>query len=217
MTTDLRPAWARWGGGGIILAATLLLLATIAESILARQGGGFWNALFAVLLLGAAIAYALAMVPLALGSSGANGIVGRSVVGKLGLLGFGALFLAAEISYYVTLYLLPPVDDYSGWNAFSLALGIAQMALLLVAAIVVARGAIASGYARFALLAVVVVATVTGMIAQGTSDVTTVTVAHLISTGTQVLAGIAIAFAQTPSSAPARDGGTAARTEQRVG
>lgn len=217
MTTDLRPVWARWGGGGIVLAATLLLLATVVESILARQGGGFWSALFAVLLLGSAVAYALATVPLALGSSGANGIVGASVVGKLGLLGFGALFLAAEISYYVVLYLLPPVDDYSGWNAFSLALGVAQMALLLIAAVVVARGAIASGATRFALLAFVVVASVTGVIAQGTSDLTTVTVAHLISTGTQILAGGAIAFAQTPAAAPTRGGGTTARTEKRFG
>ena len=110
------PAWGVWGGVAVTIGAVLLLVATLLEGPL-WQAETFDHGLLAVfsaLFLGSTVAHAIAMIPLSGGRTGADGIVGSSVMGRVALLGFGAIFLASQTLYYAVTYALPPVDDYSG-------------------------------------------------------------------------------------------------------
>lgn len=188
-----RPAWGVWGGGLITVGGTLLLIATLVEVPLQEDASGALLALFAVLFLGSAVAHALAMVPLSGGRTGADGIVGGSVVGRLALLGFGAVFLTSQTVYFVVTYALPPVDDYSGAFVLTLVLSVTQLLLLLVASLVVLRAGVAVGAARWALLALTVVAVVTGAVANAADSLAVATVALLCSTGAQIVVGLVLA------------------------
>lgn len=188
-----RPAWGVWGGGLIIVGGALLLIATLVEVPLQEDTSAGLLGLFAALFLGSTVAHALAMVPLSGGRTGADGIVGGSVLGRLALLGFGAIFLASQTVYYVVSYAMPPVQDYSGVFALTLALSVIQLLLLLIGSIVIIRAGVATGAARWAFLALTVVAVVTGAVANATDSLEVATVALLCSTGAQIVVGLVLA------------------------
>ncbi|WP_378143683.1 hypothetical protein ACFJGV_09660 [Cnuibacter sp. UC19_7] len=191
-----RPTWAVWGGGLITVGGTLLLIATLVEVPLQGDPSPALLGTFAALFLGSAVAHALSMVPLSGGRTGSEGIVGSSLVGRLALLGFGAVFLTSQTVYFVVTYALPPVDDYSGAFVLTLALSVTQLLLLLIASLVVVRAGVAIGAARWALLALTVVAVVTGAVANATDSLEVATVALLCSTGAQIVVGLVLATAR---------------------
>lgn len=204
--TASRPVdrtWARWGGTGILLGGTLLLAATIVEVTLWDDASSALLPLFTLLFLASTVVHALAMLPLALGSTGADGITGTRMVGKVTLLGFGAVFLLNQTLYFVTTYGSVDAVDLSliGWLPLTLAA--AQLVLLLTAAIAVVRAGVATGSARWALLALTVVAAIAGAVAGASGDVAVVTVALMSSCVAQIVVGLVIAGAR-----PAASGGT---------
>jgi hypothetical protein len=187
-----RPAWAVWGGAAVTAGGAMLLAATLVEV-------AYWEApstgllgVLTVLFLGSTAAHALAMIPLSGGRSGSDGIVGPSLVGRIALLAFGAVFLTSQTVYYTVTYALPEVDDYSGVLTLSTALGAIQLILLLVGAIAIIRAKVATGAARWAFLALSVVAIVTGVIANGTESAEVAAVALLCSTGAQIVVGLVL-------------------------
>lgn len=188
-----RSAWAIWGGSLITVGGALLFLATLVEVPLQEDASPALLGLFAALFLGSTVAHAVAMVPLSGGRTGADGIVGASLLGRLSLLGFGAVFLTSQTVYFVVTYALPPVDDYSGAVALTLALSVTQLLLLLVASIVIIRAGVATGAARWAFLALTVVAVVTGAVANSADSLAVGTVALLCSTGAQIVVGLVLA------------------------
>ena len=189
-TSTHRPVWALWGGLGITIGGALLLAATVVEYFLSEDSPSALVGLFTALFLGSTIAHALAMIPLAGGRTGANGAVGPSLVGRVALLGFGAVFMTNQFVYYAVSYAMPTVDDYSGTLAFTLALGIGQLVLLLVGSIIIVRAGVAAGAARWALLALTGVAVITGAVANATDSYEVATLALLCSTGAQIVVGL---------------------------
>ncbi|MDR6199288.1 lysylphosphatidylglycerol synthetase-like protein (DUF2156 family) [Microbacterium sp. SORGH_AS428] len=199
--TDAR-AWARWGGGLVAAGGALLLAATVVEVGLRTEPTGPALPLFAVLFLASAAILAAAMLPLALGTMAANGITGSRVRGTFALLGFGAVFLANQLVYYVMTYGTPGGADAAlGW--LPLTLGIVQLVLLIVGAVGAVRAEIATGAARWALLALAAVVAVTGGIASASDDVATVTIALVSSCVAQIVVGAVFLAAR-----PAASGGT---------
>lgn len=199
--TDAR-AWARWGGGLIAAGGALLLAATVVEVGLRTEPTGPALPLFAVLFLASAAVLAAAMLPLALGTVAANGITGSRVRGTFALLGFGAVFFANQLVYYVMTYGTPGGADASlGW--LPLTLGIVQLVLLIVGGVGAARAGVATGAARWALLALAVVVAAAGAIASASDDVATVTIALLSSCVAQIVVGGVFVAAR-----PAASGGT---------
>ncbi|MEV7692884.1 hypothetical protein AB0N73_06080 [Microbacterium sp. NPDC089189] len=204
--TASRPidrTWSRWGGTGIALGGALLLAATVVEVTLWDDASGALLPLFTLLFLASTAVHALAMLPLALGSTGADGITGTRMVGKAALLGFGAVFLLNQTLYFVTTYGSPDGVDLSliGWLPLTLAA--AQLVLLLTASIAVVRAGVATGAARWALLALTVVAAIVGAVAGASGDVAVVTVALMSSCVTQIVVGLVFVGAR-----PATSGGT---------
>jgi len=198
--TDAR-AWARWGGGLIAAGGALLLAATMVEVGLRTEPTGPALPLFAVLFLASAAILAASMLPLALGTMAANGITGNRVRGTFALLGFGAVFFANQLVYYVMTYGTPGGADAAlGWL---LTLGIVQLVLLTVGAVGAVRAGIATGAARWALLALAAVVAVTGGIASASDDVATVTIALVSSCVAQIVVGVVFLAAR-----PATSGGT---------
>lgn len=196
-----RPVWGVGGGVAITLGGVLLLIATLVEVPLwaGEQPDPGLLGIFTVLFLGSTVAHAVAMIPLAGGRTGADGIVGASVVGRVALLGFGAVFLTSQTVYYVVTYALPPVDDYSGVLALTTVLGVGQLVLLLVGSIAIIRAGIATGAARWAFLALTCVAIVTGVVANAAETTEAATVALLCSTGAQIVVGLVLATTKSRS------------------
>jgi len=188
-----RPTWGLWGGIAIITGGVLLMIATLIEAQLWDDSTPTLLAIFTALFLGSTVAHAVAMIPLAGGRTGSDGIVGTSSVGRFALLGFGGLFLTSQTVYYVVTYALSPVDDYSGVLTLTTVVSIGQLALLLVASIIVIRARVAEGAARWAFLALTVVSVITGAIANSTDSAEVATVALLCSTGTQIVVGVVLA------------------------
>ncbi|WP_291036456.1 hypothetical protein [Herbiconiux sp.] len=194
-TTEVRPAWGLWGGSAITLGGALLFVATLIEVPLWQEetlNPGLL-AVFTVLFLGSTVAHAVAMIPLSGGRTGSDGIVGRSLVGRVALLGFGAVFLTMQTVYYTVTYALPAADDYSGVLALTTVLGVVQLALLLIGSLVIIRAGVATGAARWAFLALTVVAIITGATANTTESTEIATVALLCSTGAQIVVGLVLA------------------------
>jgi hypothetical protein len=192
-----RPVWGVWGGAAVLVGGTLLLAATLVEVAYWEGPNGGLLVVFAVLFLGSTVAHALSMIPLSGGRTGSDGIVGSSLVGRVALLGFGAVFLTSQTLYYTVTYALPEVDDYSGVLALSTALGAIQLLLLLVGAIEVVRAKVATGAARWAFLALSGVSILTGVIANGTESAEVAAVALLCSTGTQIVVGLVLLTARS--------------------
>ncbi|MBK0419832.1 hypothetical protein JD276_12385 [Leucobacter sp. CSA1] len=192
-----RPAWARWGGAGVLTGGVLLLLATLVEVALAEERAPALLALFSVLFLGSTLVHAAATVALAGGRSGADGIAGRSALGRLALLAFGAVFMTNQFVYYTVSYALPPVDDYSGAFLLTGGLGIAQFVLMLTGSVGIVRGGAVSGVARWAFPALTVVALGTGMIATFTDSFAVATAALLASTVAQIVVGAVLFTARS--------------------
>lgn len=188
-----RPTWGLWGGIAIITGGVLLMIATLIEARLWDDSTPALLAIFTALFLGSTAAHAVAMIPLAGGRTGSDGIVGTSAIGRFALLGFGGLFLTSQTVYYVVTYALAPVDDYSGVLTLTTVVSIGQLALLLVASIIVIRARVAEGAARWAFLALTVVSVITGAIANSTDSAEVATVALLCSTGTQIVVGVVLA------------------------
>lgn len=186
--------WARGGGTGIALGGALLLAATVVEALV--WDGADLVGLFAALFITSITVLATAMLPLALGSTGADGIAGGRMLGTIALLAFGAVFATNQMIYFVTTYgpASTAGDTAGGIDIAWLApvLGALQLVLLLTAAIVVARAGIATGAARWALLALSLVAMVTGIVATLAIDPAVTIVALISSTVTQVVTGIVL-------------------------
>ena len=192
-----RPVWGVWGGAAVLVGGTLLLAATLVEVAYweAPNSGLLW--VFTVLFLGSTVAHALSMIPLSGGRTGSDGIVGSLLVGRVALLGFGAVFLTSQTVYYTVTYALPEVDDYSGVLALSTALGAIQLLLLLVGALEIVRAKVATGAARWAFLALSGVSILTGVIANSTDSAEVAAVALLCSTGTQIVVGLVLLTARS--------------------
>lgn len=194
--------WSRGGGGLIIAGGALLLAATVVEVGLRTDPSRASLPVFAVLFLGSTAVLAAAMLPLALGTVAANGITGSRVRGTFALLGSGAVFFANQLVYYVMTYGTPGGADASlGW--LPLTLGIVQLVLLIVGGVGAARVGVATGAARWALLALAVVVAAAGAIASASDDVATVTIALLSSCVAQIVVGGVFVAAR-----PAASGGT---------
>jgi len=195
-----RPAWGVWGGAAVTVGGAMLLVATLVEIAYWEGPSTALLSVFTVLFLGSTVAHSLAMIPLSGGRSGSDGIVGSSLVGRVALLGFGALFLTSQTVYYTVTYALPEVDDYSGVLILSTALGAIQLVLLLVGAVVIVRAKVATGAARWAFLALSGMSILTGVIANGTDSAEVAAVALLCSTGTQIVVGLVLATTRSRSS-----------------
>jgi len=146
--------WRLFGGGGLVLGGVLWLIATIAN-----VGG----ALDTWLRIVAFLALAVAGFMLAFGQTGSNGVVGGSLLGKLGFVAFGIGF---------ALLALAPLLGLAGTT---LPGGLATVAIVLIAiggvvgAIVAYQKGIARGIARWifgvpAVIAVVWMLTTLGLI-----------------------------------------------------
>ncbi len=85
--TERTANWRLFGGGGMLAGGLLWLIALIAAA--AGAGGPItgWLTTIGFLLLGASGFF------LAFGQTGSNGVVGGSVLGKLGFVAFGIGFL----------------------------------------------------------------------------------------------------------------------------
>ena len=193
--------WSRLGGGGIALGGTLLLTATVIEVALRDDTTSPMLPVFAVLFLASAAVLALAMLPLALGSTGADGITGTHSVGKLALLSFGAVFLLNQTLYFITTYGVPGGADDAAIAWMPLVLAALQLLLLLTASIAVVRAGVATGAARWALLAMTVVVAVTGAVAAASDDVAVVTIALVSSCVAQIVVGGVLLSARSAASA----------------
>lgn len=187
---DLRsaPRWAVGGGLGILIGGVLLLIATVIESGLPGGGASGLLPAFSALFLGSTVSHAVAMLPLALGSTGSNGITGSHVLGTTALLSFGAVFLANQTVYYAMTY----GGGGTSMEWLPMVLGVVQLLLLMTAAVVVLRAHVATGAARWALAALAAVATVTGVVATASEDAVTITVALISSTVAQIIVGVTL-------------------------
>jgi hypothetical protein len=190
-TSSTHPARARWstlGGGGLVASFGLLLVATLLEyGLLAAPTEwtpltGVFLALFAVSLLLAL----LAVVALALGSTGSDGIVGRSTLGRVALIAYGVLWLAMETLYLVAVYVVGDADLL----AVTGVLGVLMSVSSIIAAVVIAVKGVAVGVGRWSMIAAIVVSAVTGGAATGTGDALTITVLHGISALGMLLVGV---------------------------
>lgn len=188
------PSWQRAAGililvGGILLTAATVLEITTDVSA-APAAGVFW-----VLFLASTIAHVGAMFPLALGRGDGRGAVGMSTAGKVALLGFGAFFLANQSLYLVVAYLLPTSEPTDGATAFLFGMSAVQGVLLLVGGIAIVRARVLTGPARWAILVLALVGFALGIIVNNSSIEALTAAMYFVSTGAQIVAGLAIARA----------------------
>jgi len=197
-----RPVWQTLGGGGLLLAGALLLVATLLEYPLLASPGDrgptFWPfvAAFALSLL----AYAAAVFPLAFGSRGSDGIVGRSVVGKAALVAFGFLWLAMQLVYLLAHYFTAADSDFAAVNVATTVLMVLTYLAVIVAGVSIIRARIATGFARWSLLVLMVVAGVCGAIANAVDSVEVLTVAYSLSCVAQLLVGVSYLAQRRPAA-----------------
>ncbi len=149
--------WRLFGGGGLILGGVLWLISAIV---------GAGGAISTWLQIVAFIALAVAGFMLAFGQTGSNGVVGGSVLGKLGFVAFGIGFALLALGPLLGLAgtTLPPVLA---------TVGIVLIAIgAVVGAIVAYQKGVARGIARWiffvpAVLAVVWLFVTLGWVALG--------------------------------------------------
>jgi hypothetical protein len=190
--TTRRPIWQIHGGGDLVVGAALLLVATLLEYPLLTdstdRGPLFWG--FVVTFVLSLVAYAAAMFALAFGSKGDDGIVGRSVLGRAALIGFGIFWFAAQLVYLLSHYFTAPGSDFAAANAAAIVLVALTYVSAVVAGIVIVRARVATGFARWSLLLLMIVAAVCGGIANAVGSPEVVTVAYSLSTVAQLLIGV---------------------------
>jgi hypothetical protein len=199
-TIGPRPRWARTAGILIVVGGALLTAATAIEltADVSTQSGpatAFW-----VLFLASTLAHVAAMVPLALGRGDGEGAVGASLVGKVALLGFGALFLANQSMYLVTAYLLPSAVFTDGAMAFLVAMSAVQGIALLIGGIVIVRAGVLTGAARWAVLVLALVGFALGVVLNVSTIEALSNMMYFVSTGAQIVAGLVI-FRSTVAAA----------------
>ncbi len=158
----VRPRWSGWGGGGLLVGALALLAATILEYFVWQTTElvtGVFVA-FSVLFFANIAIYVVAMFALAFAG---GGIVGSSVIGKLGFVLFGVGWAAQQVIYWSNYFVYP----------FPTALSVLYTVVLVLtylgavaAAVVVALGRVVRGLARWALLIGFVVAAVCAGVAK---------------------------------------------------
>ncbi len=188
MTTALpsrsvsRPRWQTTGGGTFLAAAALLAVATLFEYPLLNDPSSrtviFW--IFVVLFAGSAILFLIASSALAFGSTGSNGIIGRSVLGKVGLLGFGVFWLLAQGIYLLWAYFLTAPDS-SAFETLTTVLTILMFASATLAGVMVAVKHIATGIARWSILIGLVISAIASTAARSTSSAELLTVLYVVS------------------------------------
>ena len=167
--------WRLFGGGGMLLGALLWLIALLVEG--AGSGGELtsWLTIIGFLLLGVCGFF------LAFGQTGSNGVVGGSVLGKIGFVAFGIGFLLLGLVPLLGVFGVSLPGELLTIGAVLLAIG------GVVGAIVVYQKGVARGVARWfffvpAVLALVWVATTLGWIAIGGNIlVTIVAIAYAIA------------------------------------
>jgi hypothetical protein len=183
-----RARWSTLGGGGLVASFALLLVATLIEGglLAAPMATTAMTWLFLALFVVSLALAVVAVVALAFGASGDDGIVGSSTLGKAGLVGYGVLWAATELVYLIATYL---VGDAS-LLGISGVLGILMTVAAIIAAVVIAVKGVAEGVGRWSLIAAVVISGVVGGAASGTTDPATVTVLHCISAAAMLLVGV---------------------------
>ncbi|MBC3762488.1 hypothetical protein ACUN7V_05010 [Quadrisphaera oryzae] len=196
-----RPVWAVGGGAGVMTGGLLLTVATVLEAGLGEAATDSAVALFGAFYLAAVVVHAAAVLPLALGSTGSNGICGRRMLGTVALLSFGAVFLMSQVTYWVLSY--GGGGSESAW--ILTAAGVAQLLLLLTASTVIVAARVAAGAARWAFPGLTAAAVVAGVAVTTASDPAVITGALLFSTCSQVAAGAVLLTGRdrTAASSPA--------------
>lgn len=137
--------WRLFGGGGLILGGVLWLIVTIASLAGAL---GTWVQIIAF------IALAIAGFMLAFGQTGSNGVVGGSLLGKLGFIAFGIGFALLALGPLLGLAgtTLPP--ELATVGIVLIAIG------AVVGAIVAYQKGVARGIARWIFFVPAVLAVV---------------------------------------------------------
>jgi len=167
--------WRLFGGGAMLVGALAWLIALLVES--AGSGGEIttWLTIIGFLLLG------VSGFVLAFGQTGSNGVVGGSVLGKLGFIAFGVGFLLLGLVPLLGVLGIGLPSELLTVGAVLVAVG------GIIGAIVTYQKGVARGVARWfffvpAILALIWVATTLGWIAIGGNIlVTLVAVAYAIA------------------------------------
>ena len=158
-TAERSHATTGWGGGALAVGAVIEVFAYLPFPHV--TSAAVWSAASALVVLVAAIV-------LAVGVRGDGGIVGRSVLGRVALILFGAQGLAfAALGAFVVNPLVAAVglDDLSG--ALIVPFGaviVLFTAATIVAGVIVVRAGVIHGVARWMLLVVAGCATVLAVI-----------------------------------------------------
>ncbi len=175
----LNSRWRTAGGGTLLVAAALLLVATLLEAGTLGDPSArtplFW--LFVAVFAVCSVLFLVATILLAFGRRRDDGIVGDSVLGKVSLLAFGALWLVSQAAYLIGTYFAAS----DALLATSTVLSLVMIVGAAIGGIVIAVRGIATGPARWSLLLAVVISVVTSTIAGGTSAVGLITAMHVIS------------------------------------
>lgn len=158
--TERTANWRIFGGGGMLAGGLLWLIALIVAA--AGAGGPLagWLTTIGFLLLGASGFF------LAFGQTGSNGVVGGSVLGKLGFVAFGVGFL-----------LLGLIPLLAGFGT-ALPAGTATFALVLIViggiigAVVTYQKGVARGVARWFFAVPVVLSVVWLLVTAGLLAIT---------------------------------------------
>ncbi len=184
-TVRVRPRWSTWGGGALALGAILLLAATIVEYFVWQTStlatGVFVT--FSILFLANALLYLVSMFALAFAG---GGIVGSSLIGKIGLILFGLGWAVQQIIYWSSYYV----------DALSSAVEILNTIFLIItyvgaaaAAVIIALGRVVRGLARWALIIGFAIAAICAAIANASGDEILTTVLLSISCVAQAFVG----------------------------
>ncbi|MER3389526.1 MAG: hypothetical protein RJQ01_05785 [Microcella sp.] len=172
MTARVRKDSANWrifGGGAMLAGSVAWLIALLIQA--AGQGGEIstWLTIIGFLLLAASGFF------LAFGQTGSNGVVGGSVLGKLGFVAFGVGFLLMAIVPLLAALGVALPGELVTVGAILLVVG------GIVGAIVTYQKGVARGSARWffaipAVVALIWVATTLGWIAIGGNILVTILV-----------------------------------------
>lgn len=194
-TSNHSSSWPKAAGililaGGILLTAATAIEISSDVATAAGPAAAFW-----VLFLASTFAHVAAMFSLALGRGDGQGAAGRSIVGKVALLGFGAFFLANQSMYLLAAYLLQATAPTEGAMAFLFGMSAVQGVLLLVGGIVIVRAKVLTGAARWAILVLAIIGFALGAVINASSAEALTNTMYFVSTGAQIVAGILIARA----------------------
>jgi hypothetical protein len=183
-----RPVWRTYGGGGLLLGGAVLLFATVVEWIAYAGGAGDIGALltYGIAFVAALAVLAVSTLPLALGSTGRDGVVGASVLGRIALVAYGWLFLAAQIALLFATF----AEGGDVASTASLAITVAQTVAAIVAVVVIVRARIATGVARWSFAVSVAVGIVAGALANATPALDAVMVGFCLSAISIALVGL---------------------------